>query len=166
MKIIARKHEVPTHIYHLYNLFGAGIVLYAIIMTIISIAAGWFYPTLIWWDIILALLLLTIGGIGVAFIWCNVKSKKRNDKRPDYLLVYDNGEFIFADGYRCKPTDIEDITCNRSRFLHKIYEHGRITVKTKDRCITYTYVEMVELAHTLIYECITEYKSTQKNNRL
>ncbi|MDE6201492.1 MAG: hypothetical protein K2M47_06425 [Clostridiales bacterium] len=170
MKIIARKREAPTHLNYIDIVIYALLIVTDIALITMSIALGWFTADNVLFDVVLALLLFAICGGSVAYMLYNSITKRLRNKLPDYLIVYDNDEFIFADGYRCKPTDIVDVTCNRAHnytanpYLHKSYEHGSITVKTKDMCISYGGVETVEVAHTLIYECIKEYKLKQKNN--
>ena len=169
MKIIARKREEPTHISYIGILAGTACVIGSVIMLIISIAFGWFSDNVLF-DIVLALMLFCLCGGSVTYLLYIILSQKRQKRLPDYLIVYDNDEFIFADGYRCKPTDIMDVTINKAQnyadnpYLRKSYEFGSITVKTKDRSISYSSVETVEVAHALIYECIKEYKLKQKNN--
>ncbi|MDE7107420.1 MAG: hypothetical protein K2O39_03775 [Clostridiales bacterium] len=166
MKIIARKREEPAHVNYIGIFTGGLIILADIIMIIISFSFGWFtYDVL--FDIFLAGFLIVMGGMGVGWIMYCILTKKIQNRLPDYLIVYDNDEFIFADGYRCKPTDIVDVICNKAHnyaenpYLRKSYEFGSITVKTKDRTISYSSVETVEVAYTLIYECIKEYKLKQ-----
>ena len=84
------------------------------------------------------------------------KTKKRDANLPDILIVYDDGQLKFADGYTCSPADILKVEYRRAQsnsgYISATQSYGRLKVYTMNKTITYYHVEDVEDAHNrLIY---------------
>ena len=62
------------------------------------------------------------------------------------MIKYQDGEIIFADGYRCKPTDIISVNYYNGTDLEReirVNPDGWLHITTKDKTIKYHQVEAV-----------------------
>lgn len=111
--------------------------------------------------LILIAMLIGILLVGIVFLRLGLRLYISNANLPDELIKYEDGELVFADGYRCKPSDIVSADC------FKVERDGTpkmkalranpdswIVITTKDRTIKYEQVEAVRDA----YEKIMYYK--------
>ena len=104
------------------------------------------------WGLLLIAFLLFILLVGIVFLRLGMRLYNSYARLPDELIKYESGELIFADGYRCKPSDIVSADC------FKVERDGTpkmkalnanpdswIVITTKDKTIKYDQVERVRM---------------------
>lgn len=120
--------------------------------------------------LILIAMLIGILLVGIVFLRLGLRRNMNNAKLPDELIKYQDGEFVFADGYRCKPSDIVSADC------FKVERDGTpemkalranpdswIIVTTKDRTIKYEQVEAVRDAYEKLMYYVEQCGSISKS---
>jgi len=88
------------------------------------------------------------------------------NRLPNNLIVYENGNFIFADGFTCTPAEIVNIEYNQAHTIFYIWnvdqDYGSLTVITKYRTISYDQVANVKEAQTKLMYYITHAHDEKK----
>ena len=122
------------------------------------------------WAILLIALLIGILLVGIFFLRLGLRLYINNARLPDELIKYEDGEIVFADGYRCKPSDIVSADC------FKVERDGTpkmkalranpdswIIITTKDRTIKYEQVEAVRDAYEKLMYYVGQSDSISKS---
>lgn len=154
MEVIARKSgdaESTNMLFIVLGVIGIGIDIFLWIILAIN---GIFSFKEIGGTLLLIALLLGILAVGIFFLSLGLKLYINYSQLPIELIKYENGEIVFADGYRCKPSDIVDVDCfkverdgtPRMQALNANPDSW-LNITTKDKTIKYPQVEKVRDAY-------------------
>ena len=156
MEIIAMKSKEAKRRIVFVRAITAFLTIISVLFLIFLISEGFFSAADFAMIFEFAAVFLMLIGLDAFLIIMGHKANKRDANLPDILIVYDNGQLKFADGYTCSPADILKVEYRRAQtnsgYFHTISSNGRLKVYTMDKTITYFNVEDVEDAHNrLIY---------------
>ena len=154
MEVIARQSEKAKSSNIIFAGMGGMGILGDIILLIFLVNVGVFPSKDIVESIVYVLIILAILAVSLFFLLLGLKLWLRYSKLPIELIKYENGEIVFADGYRCKPSDIVDVDCFKverdgtpQMKALNANPDGWINITTKDKIIKYQQVEKVRDAY-------------------
>ena len=163
IEVIAKKYGDADSINFFFTILGIMGIGVDIFLWIILGVNGIFSFKELGGTFLLIALLLVILLVGIVFLRVGLKNLIANSNLPNELIKYQDGELVFADGYRCKPSDIVDLDCFKverdgtpQMKALNANPYGWLNVTTKDKTIKYPQVEKVRDA----YEKLMYYKQS------
>ena len=167
VEVIARKSGNAESINIMFIALGViGIGVDLALWIILGIYGVFSFKEELGGTLLLIAVLIGILLVGIFFLALGLKMYINNSQLSDELIKYENGEFIFGDGYRCKPSDIVEVDCFKverdgtpQMQAMRANPDAWLRVTTKDKIINYRQVEAVRDA----YDRLTYYMQNALN---
>ncbi len=142
-----------------YRKDGIGIAyIFVLILAIVMFGAGCFFPVALK-EFDYSIIMFFLGGL-LAGIYSVVQLIEYYSTKPDVITT--NGEKMMVNSNVFKISDIVDVSYRKARYRYGEYNHGNITITTKDASYVAQFVANCESVSKEITKLMYEKKNSNE----